>query len=170
MTFNFIVYFSNYKRFVKVEKNRIKCPSSIRCWDSNSQPSEHESPPITTRPGQAPTLILLRRLRPVGQKFDERIFLDLDFADRPQPLLALGLLRQKLHLSPDVAAVAFRRHVFAVRLQIFPRKNLWIGRCLKMKNFKNKNSCSAAEQLPLTREVGSFKLVNLTWNVKCQSL
>ena len=26
-------------------------PSSIRCWDSNPQPSEHESPPITTRPG-----------------------------------------------------------------------------------------------------------------------
>ena len=28
-----------------------KCPSSIWCWDSNLQPSEHESPPITTRPG-----------------------------------------------------------------------------------------------------------------------
>ena len=28
-----------------------KCPSSIRCRDSNPQPSEHESPPITTRPG-----------------------------------------------------------------------------------------------------------------------
>ena len=24
---------------------------SIQCWDSNPQPSEHESPPITTRPG-----------------------------------------------------------------------------------------------------------------------
>ena len=28
-----------------------KCPSSIWCQDSNSQPLEHESPPITTRPG-----------------------------------------------------------------------------------------------------------------------
>ena len=28
-----------------------KCPSNIRCWDWNPQPSEHESPPITTRPG-----------------------------------------------------------------------------------------------------------------------
>ena len=28
-----------------------KCPSSIRCWDSNSRSLEHESPPITTRPG-----------------------------------------------------------------------------------------------------------------------
>ena len=27
-----------------------KCPSSIRCWDSNWQTLEHESPPITTRP------------------------------------------------------------------------------------------------------------------------
>ena len=31
-----------------------KCPSSIRCWDSNLQPLEHESPPITTRPGLPP--------------------------------------------------------------------------------------------------------------------
>ena len=28
-----------------------KCPSNIWCRDSNPQPSEHESPPITTRPG-----------------------------------------------------------------------------------------------------------------------
>ena len=27
-----------------------KCPSSIPCWDSNPRPTEHESPPITTRP------------------------------------------------------------------------------------------------------------------------
>ena len=27
-----------------------KCPSSILCWDSNPWPSEHESPPMTTRP------------------------------------------------------------------------------------------------------------------------
>ena len=31
-----------------------KCPSSIQCWDSNSQPAEHESPPITTRLGLLP--------------------------------------------------------------------------------------------------------------------
>ena len=34
---------------------REKCPSSIRCRDSNSQPLEHESPPITTRPGLPPS-------------------------------------------------------------------------------------------------------------------
>ena len=31
-----------------------KCPSYIWCWDSNPRPSEHESPPITTRPGFPP--------------------------------------------------------------------------------------------------------------------
>ena len=31
-----------------------KCPSSIRCWDLNQHPLEHESPPITTRPGLRP--------------------------------------------------------------------------------------------------------------------
>ena len=31
--------------------NVKKCPSSLRCWDSNSHPLESESPPITTRPG-----------------------------------------------------------------------------------------------------------------------
>ena len=31
-----------------------KCPSSIWCWDSNTWPSVHESPPITTRPGLPP--------------------------------------------------------------------------------------------------------------------
>ena len=31
--------------------NVKKCPSSIRCQDSIPRPSEHESPPIITRPG-----------------------------------------------------------------------------------------------------------------------
>ena len=31
-----------------------KCPFSIWCLDSNSLCSEHESPPITTRPGLPP--------------------------------------------------------------------------------------------------------------------
>ena len=33
-----------------------KCASSIRCWDSNPQPSEHESPPIITMPGLPPSV------------------------------------------------------------------------------------------------------------------
>ena len=32
----------------------LLCPSSIRRLDSNPRPSEHESPPITTRPGLPP--------------------------------------------------------------------------------------------------------------------
>ena len=32
-----------------------KYPSSLRCQDSNPQPSDHESPPITTRPGLPPS-------------------------------------------------------------------------------------------------------------------
>ena len=27
-----------------------KCPSSVQCWDSNSRPSEQESPTVTTQP------------------------------------------------------------------------------------------------------------------------
>ena len=34
-----------------------KCPSSIRCWDSNPRHSEHKSSPITTRPGLLPRLV-----------------------------------------------------------------------------------------------------------------
>ena len=33
-----------------------KCPSSIRGWDSKTRPLEHESPPITTRPGPRPKI------------------------------------------------------------------------------------------------------------------
>ena len=33
-----------------------KCQSSIQCWDSNPQHLEHESPPITTRPGLQPNV------------------------------------------------------------------------------------------------------------------
>ena len=36
-----------------------KCPPSIWCKNSNSQPLEHESPPLTTRPGLPPTNIFI---------------------------------------------------------------------------------------------------------------
>ena len=41
-----------YKQTVQF-KNKLmwKSPSSKRWWDSNPQPSEHESAPVTTRPG-----------------------------------------------------------------------------------------------------------------------
>ena len=39
-----------------------KCPSSIRCRDSNPRPLERESIPITTRPGLPPSFIDVWRL------------------------------------------------------------------------------------------------------------
>ena len=52
-SFSFIFVFSN-KHYNFTSNKWEKCPSSVQCWDSSSQPSEHESPPITTRPGFPP--------------------------------------------------------------------------------------------------------------------
>ena len=47
----FFVYFRLFKQTtIKCEK----CPSSLRRRDSNSQPSDYVSPPLTTRPGLLP--------------------------------------------------------------------------------------------------------------------
>ena len=45
--------FSSFKTNITIfTTNKYeKCPTRIRCWDSNPQPSQHESPPITTRGG-----------------------------------------------------------------------------------------------------------------------
>ena len=55
-SFSFI--FRRFKHtIVKIVLQQInvkKCPSSIRCWDLNPQPLEHESPPLTIRPGLPP--------------------------------------------------------------------------------------------------------------------
>ena len=47
------IYFRLFKQTLQFLQpiNVKKYPSSIRCWDLNPQPLEHESPPITTRPG-----------------------------------------------------------------------------------------------------------------------
>ena len=45
--FNLFVSFQT----IITTNNSAKCPSSILYWDLNPQPLEHESPPITTRPG-----------------------------------------------------------------------------------------------------------------------
>ena len=51
-SFSFIFVFSNnYVLQFLQQINVKKCPSSIRRQDSNSQPSDYESPPLTTRPG-----------------------------------------------------------------------------------------------------------------------
>ena len=47
--------FSSFQTFQCLQQiHSDQCPSSIRYWGSNPQPSEHESPPITTRPGLPP--------------------------------------------------------------------------------------------------------------------
>ena len=45
--------------FLSFQINVKKCPSSIRRRDSNSHPSDYESPPLTTRPGLPPLLLSL---------------------------------------------------------------------------------------------------------------
>ena len=46
----FFIYFHFSNTHYKFYNKQVceKCVSSIRCWDSNSRPLEHESPPITT--------------------------------------------------------------------------------------------------------------------------
>ena len=45
-----IWYFSNKQYNFWQPVIGKKCSSSIQCWDSNPQPLEHKSPPLTTRP------------------------------------------------------------------------------------------------------------------------
>ena len=41
----------------------MSCPSSISCQDSNPRPLEHQSSPITTRPGLPPSSVFIFRLQ-----------------------------------------------------------------------------------------------------------
>ena len=50
--FHLFTWFQTLKFLQQI--NVKKCPSSRRCWDSNPQPLEQESLPITTRPGLPP--------------------------------------------------------------------------------------------------------------------
>ena len=55
----FFVYFRSFQTNIVTifTKNKCdKCPFSIQCLDSNSQPSDYKSPPLTTRPGLPPIL------------------------------------------------------------------------------------------------------------------
>ena len=64
--------FSSFQTNITIFITNIceKCPSSIWSWDSNPQPSGHESPLITTRPGFLPnkTLLLLLRVNLLWSK------------------------------------------------------------------------------------------------------
>ena len=63
-SFIFGIFQTNLNKILQ-QINVKKCPSSLRHWDSNTWPSECESPPITTRPG-LPSHIYL------GIQFDQR--------------------------------------------------------------------------------------------------
>ena len=68
-SFSFIfVFFKRTLQFLH-QLNVKKCPSSIRCHDSNSQPSDYESPPLTTRPGLPPFILefLLKTVASIAQ-------------------------------------------------------------------------------------------------------
>ena len=46
------IYFRSFQTIQFLQQINVKkYPSSILRWDSNSQPSDYESPPLTTRPG-----------------------------------------------------------------------------------------------------------------------
>ena len=64
----FFAYFRLFKQTLQFlqQINVKQCPSNIQCWDSNSHTLEHESRPITTRPGLPPNLTLLFSLKYVG--------------------------------------------------------------------------------------------------------
>ena len=55
-SFCFLRLFKQALQFLQ-QINVKKCQSSIGCWDSNPQPLEHDSSPITTRPGLPPFLV-----------------------------------------------------------------------------------------------------------------
>ena len=72
-----------------------KCPSSILYWDSNSWPSEHESPPITTWPGLPPeifrSLFMAQVVRQITHLLSKKTYvtvqldsLDLIFFEKPK--------------------------------------------------------------------------------------
>ena len=60
----FLLFFQT--RITIFTTNKCKeCPSSIRCWDLNSRPLEHESPLITTRPGFLPYYLFSLKYFPI---------------------------------------------------------------------------------------------------------
>ena len=58
-SYSFIFVFSNAHNKLYNKKVSEKMSSIIWCWDSNSWPLEHESPPIITRPGLRPIQVVV---------------------------------------------------------------------------------------------------------------
>ena len=55
--FSFIFVFSNKHHHNSYNKYMWKNDMPIQHQESNPQPSKHESPPITTRPGLPPNMV-----------------------------------------------------------------------------------------------------------------
>ena len=57
----FFVYFWSFQtnNTIFTSNQYKKCPSSIQNWDYKPRPLEHESSPITTRPGLPPTVAIV---------------------------------------------------------------------------------------------------------------
>ena len=55
-----LVHFRSFQRNNTIFTT-MQCPSSIRRWDLNPRPLEHESSPITTRPGHQGSRPLVRQ-------------------------------------------------------------------------------------------------------------
>ena len=61
----FLFIFGLFKQKLQIFTSNIceKCPSSIWYRDLNPRPSEHDSPPITTRPGLPPILFISEEIK-----------------------------------------------------------------------------------------------------------
>ena len=81
-----------------------KCPSRILCWDSNPRPSEHDSPPITTRPGQS--------------FYQNNCFTRLH--ERSTPLFYPFFLLTKMHAQRVAHQLSWRHHFHKNVLTSFP--------------------------------------------------
>ena len=94
-----------YSLFLVYSKNIItifttniceKCPSSIGSWDLNPRPLEHESPPVTTRPGLPPFHTLVWQ-----ECFNEEVIIHLSFFQVKQPCFKMQhlVVEQQKQLS-----------------------------------------------------------------------
>ena len=86
----------------------FKCPPRLWSWDSNPRPSEHESHPITTRPGLPPIFIVkLSPDFPIKTDYNINFCSDLLSLRRPEkmllhfkPLAHVSSLSQPTRFSP----------------------------------------------------------------------
>ena len=108
---SFLFIFGLFKQAMQIlqQINVKKCPSSIRCRDQNSQPSNYESPPLTTRPGLPPN-----KLHSFGP--ERRTGL-------PQPRF------QSIHVFTNLSTKAKTKFTDIIQLKVqklMTRANLWL--------------------------------------------